>query len=63
MILHPDPQILGETRDEYSYTVPLSPSAIVCGVVIGAVLALLAEALLLAALRPFRPRPIRLRAA
>lgn len=55
VIFHPDPQILSETRAEYSYTVPLSPRAIVCGVLIGAVLALLAEALLFAAMTPFRP--------
>jgi len=63
LIVHPDPQILSETRAEYSYTVPLSPSAIVCGVLTGGVLALLAEALLLAVMRLIRPRPTRLRVA
>ncbi len=63
VLFHPDVQILSETRAEYSYTVPLSPRAIVCGVLIGAVLALLAEALLLAAMTPFRPRRTRVRIA
>jgi uncharacterized membrane-anchored protein YhcB (DUF1043 family) len=63
VILHPDPQILDETRAEYSYTVPLSPSAIACGVAIGALLALLAETALLVCLSPFRSRPMRLRAS
>jgi hypothetical protein len=46
-----DPAILAETRAAYSYTVPLNRPAIVCGVGIGAILALLAESLLLAAAR------------
>ena len=48
-ILHvafrPDREILGETRTEYSYTVPLDPPAIVSGILIGALLAMLVDAL------------------
>src|SRR5262249_60058866 len=43
--LRPDREILGETRAEYSYTVPLDPPAIASGIVIGALLAMLADAL------------------
>ena len=46
-----DPEILSETTAAYSYTVPLAPAAIICGVTIGFAFALLVEALLLGALR------------
>jgi len=46
-----DPVILAETRAAYTYTVPLNIPAIVCGVGIGAILALIAESLLLALAR------------
>jgi hypothetical protein len=46
-----DPAILAETRAAYTYTVPLNFPAIVSGVGIGAILALIAESLLLALAR------------
>jgi hypothetical protein len=49
-----DPAILAETRAAYSYTVPLNLAAIVCGVAIGAIMALIAELMLLAAGRLIR---------
>lgn len=52
-----DPDILAETRAAYTYTVPLNLQAIVCGVAIGAILAFMAESLLLACLRLTR-RPV-----
>ena len=58
--LRADHEILGETRAEYSYTVPLDPPAIVSGIVIGALLAMLIDALLglvAVLLRPARQRP------
>lgn len=49
-ILHvafrPDKEILNETLSEYSYTVPLSPEAILCGVTTGLLLALVIELIL-----------------
>ena len=58
--LHPDREILDETIAEYSYTVPLNQAAILCGIIAGFSLALLADLLLLALWRllPFR-RPER----
>jgi hypothetical protein len=47
VVFNADPEILAETRAAYTYTVPLDPPAIVCGVGIGAILALCAEILLL----------------
>ncbi len=46
-----DREILSETTAAYSYTVPLAPAAMICGVTIGFGFALLVEALLLGALR------------
>ena len=57
--LRPNPEILAETRAAYSYTVPLSPPAVVSGITIGAVLAMLVEALLLGVARLLRPRRTR----
>ena len=47
----PDREILSETMAAYSYTVPLAPAAIVCGVTAGFATALIVEALLVGALR------------
>ena len=46
-----DRDILAETTAAYSYTVPLAPAAIACGVAIGFISALLVEALLMGVLR------------
>jgi len=43
--LRPDREILAETRAAYSYTVPLNPSAIACGIAAGTLVALGIEAL------------------
>jgi uncharacterized membrane-anchored protein YhcB (DUF1043 family) len=56
VVFRPNKEILDETWAEYSYTVPLNPAAVVCGVTIGALLAMLVEALLTAAVRLLRPR-------
>ena len=48
--------LLNETSTEYSYTVPLSPAAIISGIVIGAVLAMLVESLLAGCAYALRPR-------
>jgi hypothetical protein len=56
VLFHPNPEILLETRAEYSYTVPLSPSAVVCGVILGTFIALLVEAVLVGGFRLLRPR-------
>jgi hypothetical protein len=56
IVFNADPAILAETRAAYSYTVPLNPSAIVCGVGIGAILAFSAEILVLGIARLIRPR-------
>src|ERR1700722_8659275 len=58
--VHPNREILDETLAAYSYTVPLNPSAVICGVVSGTVLAILVEAIFAAfahLLRPIRIRP------
>jgi hypothetical protein len=52
-------EILSETRSEYTYTVPLNPPAVVCGVTTGALLAMLIEALFTAGVRLIRPRRTR----
>lgn len=44
--VHPNREILKETSDAYSYTVPLSPDAIFYGVSVGLVIALALELLL-----------------
>jgi hypothetical protein len=58
-----NPEILAETRAAYSYTVPMTPSAVVCGVGLGACAALLIEAVLVAIMRLLRPRRVRARMA
>jgi hypothetical protein len=63
MLFHGNPEILAETRAEYSYTVPLKPAAIVCGVALGACAALLIESVLVGSLRVLRPRRRRARLA
>jgi hypothetical protein len=52
--LRPNREILSETRAAYSYTVPLNPSAILCAVAGGALLALCIEALFRGAWRALR---------
>jgi hypothetical protein len=52
-------EILDETRRAYTYTVPLDPTAIACGVSLGACLAILIESLLLGLWRLARPRRAR----
>jgi hypothetical protein len=54
--LQPNREILEETRSEYTYTVPLNAAAIVSGVAIGTLLALLTEAVWTAIVRLLRPR-------
>ena len=49
-----DREILAETTTAYSYTVPLAPAAIVCGVTGGFGAALLVEAILIGTLGLFR---------
>jgi hypothetical protein len=46
VVLRPDRAILAETRAAYSYTVPLNPSAIACGLAAGTLAALCVEGLL-----------------
>jgi hypothetical protein len=57
--LHPNREILEETRAVYSYTVPLNPSAVISGLITGTVLAILIETVLLALARLLRPRQYR----
>jgi len=52
----PNREILAEAEKEYSYTVPLSPAAILSGIVIGGLLALTIEGLLNGLLWLLRPR-------
>jgi hypothetical protein len=52
----PNRELFLETRAAYSYTVPLSPPAIVSGIAFGALLALLAEGLLGGVFYLVRPR-------
>lgn len=52
----PNKEILEETWSEYSYTVPLNAAAITTGIVLGALAAMLVEALLHALVRMTRPR-------
>jgi hypothetical protein len=47
VVFYPDKEILEETITAYSYTVPLNPDAILCGLVAGLLVALLVEAALL----------------
>jgi hypothetical protein len=62
--LRPNREILAETRTGYTYTVPLNPAAILCGVVAGALLALCVEALCRGIWSLVRPAgPARVRAA
>lgn len=55
----PNREILHEAWAEYTYTVPLNAPAIVCGVGIGALLAMLVEALFAGIGRLLRPRHTR----
>lgn len=60
VLFRPNREILAETWAEYTYAVPLNGPAIVSGVAIGALLAMLIEAafaLVASALRPRRLRP------
>jgi Protein of unknown function (DUF2937) len=62
VLVHPNREILDETRSEYTYAVTLSPAAVVSGLTAGAVLAMLVEALfsgLVRLLRPHRGLPRR----
>jgi hypothetical protein len=45
--LHPNREILEETRAAYSYTVPLTPSAVISGLVTGTLLAIIVEGMFL----------------
>jgi hypothetical protein len=56
MVFRPNTEILGETRSEYTYAVPLNAPAIVSGLAIGALLALLAEGAWMGIVRVARPR-------
>jgi hypothetical protein len=50
VLFYPDKEILDETMAAYSYTVPLNPQAIACGLLVGLLLALLVEFVVLGAL-------------
>lgn len=63
VLFRANPEILAETRAAYSYTVPLNPSAVVCGVALGACAALLIETVLVGVLGLLRPRRPRARLA
>jgi hypothetical protein len=54
--LRPNREIFGETRADYSYTVPLNLPAIESGILLGVVLAAVFEALLMAVVRMLWPR-------
>jgi hypothetical protein len=56
VVFRPNREILDETWATYTYSVPLNAPAIGSGVAIGALLAMLAEALLVATVRLVRPR-------
>jgi Protein of unknown function (DUF2937) len=56
VMVRPNREILDETRAEYTYAVPLNAAAIVSGVTIGAVLAMLVESLVTGLGHLFRPR-------
>jgi hypothetical protein len=51
IMLHPNREILDETRAAYSYTVPLTPAAVASGLVTGTLLAVMIEAMFLAIAR------------
>lgn len=55
VVFRPNREILGETRAEYSYTVPLNLSAIATGIIIGIVLAALLETLFVGIVHLVRP--------
>jgi hypothetical protein len=59
MIIDPITEIRDETWSEYTYNVPLNPSAVASGITIGAVLAILIEALLVGGVRLVRSRRTR----
>jgi hypothetical protein len=56
VLFRPNREILTETRVAYSYTVPLSPPAIITGLVVGVLLAGLVESLLAGVWHLLRPR-------
>ena len=56
VIFRANAEILDETWAAYSYTVPLTPAAMISGISIGALLALLIEMLLIGSVRWVRPR-------
>jgi hypothetical protein len=56
VVFRPNKELLDETRAAYTYTVIFSPAAVICGVSIGALLAMLVEALLVGSMRLVRPR-------
>lgn len=56
VLFRPNREILAETKAAYSYTVPLSPAAIITGLAIGVALAALVESLLIGTWRLLRPR-------
>jgi hypothetical protein len=56
VVFHPNHEMLDETWATYSYSVPLNAPAIGSGVAIGALLAMLVEALFVGAVRFVRPR-------
>jgi hypothetical protein len=55
VIFRPNREILNETLAAYTYTVPLNASGIVSGITLGALLAIIIEALLLGVIRMVRP--------
>jgi len=55
----PNKEILNETRLEYTYTVPLNGPAVVSGVAIGTLLAMLVETLFVGIVRVVRPHHLR----
>ena len=56
VVFHPNRAILDETRDEYTYAVPLNQAAVVTGITIATGLALSVEIVLVAFVRLLRPR-------
>ena len=57
--LYPNRGILDETLAAYSYTVPIDPAAVICGVLSGTVLAMLVEGLFTLFARLLRPMDVR----
>ena len=63
LLLRADPQLWQDTLQNYSYLVPLKQSAIICGMSVGFIAALLGDLLLGLILLPFRKRQPRSRHA